>query len=98
MEELAEANAEKKEKRATAEDKVYYYEGFKVVFCIADERIRIIHEEKPEREVIQEIKKHGFKWSPFNTAWQRKITNNAIYVLKMYLKEFKQLPKAESAQ
>ena len=98
MEELAKANAEKKEKRATAKDVVHYYKGFKVVFCIADERIRIIHEDKPEREVIQEIKKHGFRWSPFNTAWQRKITNNALYVLKSYLSEFKRLPNVEEVE
>jgi hypothetical protein len=87
--------AEKKEGLKNAEDKVYLYEGFKVVASFSDQRLRIVHDEKPSREVIDNIKKHGFKWSRFNTAWQRKLTQNAVYTtFKIMLKDVKQLETA----
>jgi len=87
LREKVEQVAEQKEGLKTKEDKIHLFEGFKVVFCYTDERVRIIHDEKPSREAIDEIKKHGFKWSRFNTAWQRKITGNAVWTLKQYLKD-----------
>jgi hypothetical protein len=88
LREVVEQVSEKQEELKNAEDKEVLYDGFKVVISYSDERIRIIHDEKPDREVINNIKKHGFRWSPFNTAWQRKLTNNAIYVtFKILLKD-----------
>ena len=49
---------------------------------IADDRLKIFHDEKPSKEVIQEIKKNGYRWSPFWQAWCRKHTGNAIYSLR----------------
>ena len=46
------------------------------------DRITIQHESKPSREVISEIKKLGFRWSPHYCCWMRKITYNAISSLK----------------
>lgn len=70
------------------EDLIHKYDGFQVVISYADDRIRIVHDEKPSREVIQTIKSHGFRWSPRNTAWQRQLTNNAMYVtFKLLLKD-----------
>jgi len=90
LREVVEQVSEKQEELKNAEDKEVLYDGFKVVISYSDERIRIIHDEKPDREVINNIKKHGFRWSPFNTAWQRKLTNNAIYVtFKILLKDEK---------
>lgn len=48
---------------------------------VAD-RIQIKHDTKPNQDVITLMKKNGFKWSPFNKAWQRQITANAIYTTK----------------
>jgi len=70
------------------EDKEYLYDGFKVLLSYSDDRLRIVHDEKPDRATIDNIKSHGFKWSRFNTAWQRKLTNNALYVtFKIMLKD-----------
>ena len=80
-----------KEESLEKGDKVYLYQGFKVVICYKDERIRIVHDEKPSQEVIKNLKSNGFRWSPFNKAWHRKITNNAFYVVKMMLKHEQQL-------
>lgn len=43
------------------------------------ERIQIIFDGKPSPEVISELKGAAWNWSPRNSAWQRKITNNAMY-------------------
>jgi len=49
---------------------------------IEDNRIKIFHDEKPEREIIQEIKKSGFRWSPNWGCWCRKHTGNALFAVK----------------
>lgn len=49
---------------------------------IEDDRLKIFHDEKPERAVIDEIKKGGYRWSPHWGCWCRKHTGNAIYSLK----------------
>lgn len=57
-----------------------------------DMRIRISFEiGKPEQEIIDMLKGKAFKWSPKNQAWQRQLTNNAVYDtkrLKTSLNEF----------
>ncbi len=56
------------------------FEGGRVT--IEDDRVKIYHDEKPEREIIQEIKSSGFRWSPNWQAWVRKHTGNAVYTVK----------------
>lgn len=66
------------ERKNTWED--INFEGGRVT--IEDDRVKIYHDEKPEREVIQEIKSNGFRWSPNWGCWCRKHTGNAIYTVK----------------
>lgn len=47
-----------------------------------DNRVRVRHDEKPAREIIDKLKSHGFKWSPKNGAWQRQLTRDAMYAAK----------------
>lgn len=61
------------------------FNGFKVVQNIEIDRLQIIHDTKPSSEVIGILKKNGFKWSPSNSAWQRQLTNNALFTLKHYV-------------
>lgn len=52
-----------------------------------DMRIRISFEMgKPDQEVIDMLKGKAFKWSPKNNAWQRQLTNNAVYATKQLQK------------
>lgn len=51
-------------------------------------RMQIIFKYKPNQEIRDVIKKHGFRWSPSNNAWQRQLTQNAIYATKRLLKYF----------
>lgn len=53
---------------------------------IIDDRVCIIHDEKPEQEIINRLKSNGFHWSPRNKYWCRKHTANALYAAKEIIK------------
>lgn len=53
------------------------FEGGAVHLDYDDNRIRIKHDEKPPREMIEKLKSNGFRWSPSNGAWQRQLTESA---------------------
>ncbi|MDO4649907.1 MAG: hypothetical protein Q4B26_14805 [Eubacteriales bacterium] len=59
---------------------------FKVVENTEIMRLQLIFDGKPESEVRDILKKNGFRWSPRNDAWQRQLTDNARYSMKMVLK------------
>ena len=44
---------------------------------IENDRVVISHDEKPSRDIIDAIKKNGFRWSPKFGNWCRKHTGNA---------------------
>lgn len=52
--------------------------GVKIVYNTEQNRLQLLFPGKPEAEMIQKLKKRGFKWSPRNVAWQRQLTPNAI--------------------
>ncbi len=66
------------ERKNTWEDIVF--QGGRVT--IEDDRLKIFHDEKPNRDIIQELKKNGYRWSPNWACWCRKHTGNAIYSLR----------------
>lgn len=72
----------KEQNRQNEPEKEFSFNGGKVVMNYEADRIQIMHDTKPNQEVISLMKKNGFKWSPFNKAWQRQITANAIYTTK----------------
>ena len=72
----------KEQNRQNEPEKEFLFNGGKVVMNYEADRIQIKHDTKPNQEVISLMKKNGFKWSPFNKAWQRQITANAIYTTK----------------
>jgi hypothetical protein len=48
----------------------------------ADVRLRLRFPDKPVAAVRELLKKHGFHYSPTQTAWQRQLTNNAEWTLR----------------
>lgn len=54
------------------------FDGGHVEVNKEDNRLRIFFDEKPNEDTRSELKSHGFKWSPKNSAWQRQITANAF--------------------
>jgi hypothetical protein len=42
-------------------------------------RLQLFFDGKPAADVIKQLKQHGFRWCRSEVAWQRHISNNAIY-------------------
>lgn len=55
------------------------FEGGRVVENVEDNRIQILFDQKPDRDMIEKLKRSGFRWAPSNGAWQRQLTDNARY-------------------
>ena len=93
-----EAEAKKAESGEKKTD--FEFEGGSVKMDYADNRIRIIHDQKPDRSVIDSLKRSGWRWSPSNKAWQRQLTSaakqSAESLLKMKLSESPQYSAADS--
>ena len=83
--EVAEANKEKIEDNATKENAEISFKGGKIVNNFQENRIQLIFDEKPTEDIISQLKKAAFRWSPRFGAWQRQITNNAMYSTKRFL-------------
>jgi hypothetical protein len=42
-------------------------------------RLQLFFDKKPDENQRNVLKSHGFKWAPSQDAWQRQLTDNAIY-------------------
>ena len=67
------------EAETNRESETIPFDGGKIVLNYQQDRLQIVHEQKPDDAVRSELKRNGFRWSPRNTAWQRKLTNAAKY-------------------
>jgi hypothetical protein len=67
-------------------DKQYTINGVDVCECVADNRIRLTFDSKPEPDMIAKLKRNGFKWSPKAGAWQRQLTRAAVSATEQILK------------
>jgi len=56
--------------------------GIKIVENFKADRLQIIFPNRPDAATIEKLKGNGFRWSPANTAWQRKLTPNAQWAAK----------------
>ena len=77
---------ETKEKGTSIQHIEFMGESVEVVENVEAMRLQLIFEEKPAEDVRTTLKKHGFKWSPKNSAWQRQLTENARFALRQMLK------------
>lgn len=50
-----------------------------IILNTLEDRLQIIFEEKPGFDMREMLKHRGYRWSPTAGAWQRKLTQNAIY-------------------
>lgn len=82
--------AEDKKAEEPKENKTYQMDGFEIVINHTENRLQIVHESKPGKEVIAYLKKNGFRWSPKNTAWQRILTGNAMFSVRQMYGKFDQ--------
>ena len=81
------AAIERHKAMAEAEDKEIKFNGGRVVVCNSDERMRFYFDEIPTVEVRNMMKRHAFRWSPKNGAWQRQLTANCKFDTKRILAE-----------
>lgn len=79
--EVKKLNEKRTEGNATKQE----FKGGHVVENYQENRLQLIFDGKPDEATRSMLKKHGFKWSPKNTAWQRQLTNNAKWVLTRYV-------------
>lgn len=58
------------------------FDGGEVVMNTGENRLQVIFDGKPDADIREELKANGFRWAPSQNAWQRQLTNNAIYAAK----------------
>lgn len=90
MERLESLKKLKERAENTIQNKYEIIEGLEVIEDATDMRIRLIFDSVPSEETRTLLKHYGFKWSPKNSAWQRQLTNNAIYSTKRLLEKLKE--------
>ena len=64
---------------------------YKVIQNTEENRLQFIFDGKPSAEARQVMKSNGFRWAPSQKAWQRQLTNSAIWSGKMAMKELEAL-------
>lgn len=52
-----------------------------------DNRVKLFFPSIPSEQIRTELKRNGFHWSPSNQAWQRMISNQALYIAEKILNE-----------
>ena len=53
--------------------KGWEFAGGEAVINLANNRLQLMFDEKPDAKQLAVIKKNGFKWAPTQKAWQRKL-------------------------
>ena len=74
-----------------AEDSAVIYTADGVTVTANHEigRYQIQHDEKPDAATRSELKRHGWRWSPQHTAWQRHLNNATLYNLTQLFPDLK---------
>lgn len=75
-------NLFEKTEQVKKENKTYEYEDFIVVLNYDMDRIQLQHYEIPPKETRDKLKRNGFRFSPKQRVWQRKITKVAIELVE----------------
>jgi len=85
--EVVEQNKESLSDKAEKESTEIAFKGGKVVNNYQENRIQLIFDEKPSSDLISQLKRSAFKWSPRFGAWQRQSTENAVRVVNRFIDE-----------
>ena len=67
------------------ENRELKFEGGMLVWNYEADRLQILFDSIPDDHKRKELKSYGFKWSPRYQAWQRQLTQNAVYAVKRVL-------------
>lgn len=84
--EVARGVRQKAEETANRENKEIPFEGGKVVYNYAENRLQILFDEVPDKEFRERMhREFSFNWSRRNMAWQRQLTDNAMSAARRLL-------------
>lgn len=76
-----------------AENRTRTVGNIEIVENAAEDRLQILFPGKPDAETRYALKRHGFRWSPSQGAWQRQLTNAARYAAEQVVAR---LPESEA--
>ena len=82
---VARSVRQKAEETASRENKEIAFDGGMVVWNYEADRLQILFDAIPSEEVRSKLKMRAFKWSPRFQAWQRQLTDNAVYAARQVL-------------
>ena len=68
--------------KAETEYEGWAFEGGEVKMDVQANRLQVFFDEKPDRDTCSAMRHGGFRWAPSVGAWQRQLTDNAIYAAK----------------
>lgn len=68
-----------------AENRTRTVGDIEIIENAAEDRLQILFPGKPDGETRSTLKRHGFRWSPSQGAWQRQLTNAARYAAERVL-------------
>lgn len=58
------------------------FDGGEAVANVAENRLQLFFEAIPDDDIRAALKSHGFRWARSVGAWQRQLTDNAVYAAK----------------
>ena len=82
------AHLEKLNAAETAEKK---FGEVSIVENVEENRCQIFFPDKPSEAVRADLKSHGFRWSPYNSCWQRHRSNMATHYAESIVKKHYQI-------
>lgn len=83
---VARSVRQKVKETASRENKEVVFEGGKVVFNYAEDRLQILFDAVPDKEFRERMhREFRFNWSRRNMAWQRQLTVNAVHAARRML-------------
>ena len=62
------------------------FDGGEVVINTELNRLQVVFADRPDDDTRTQLKSNGFRWAPSQSAWQRQLTDNALYVAKRLFK------------
>lgn len=79
---IKERIAELEKRQTEAAPEGWEFDGGVVEINTELNRLQIFYNGKPDPDTRTDLKSHGFRWAPSQGAWQRQLTDNAIYAAK----------------
>ena len=96
---LETAKSVAKKQNKSGVETIKEYESVEIVNDHGANRVRILFNEKPSKEVRNELKGSGWNWSPSVGAWQRKNTNaakqNSKYIIDKFFEESNEIDESQ---